>query len=389
VLNIDNIFETMMSNQLETPNNLEYKRGTVLIVDDLIENLQILNGLLSDEGYNVRSAINGKLAVNSARANPPDLVLLDVRMPGMDGYEACRLLKTDDRTKDVPVIFLSAAEDVNSKVNGLKAGAIDYITKPFEIEEILARVDTHLTIQRLQEKLKLKNRELKAVARQREEVEDIIRHDIKGPLLPIINFPGLIKKNSHLSEKQLKYLDRIEEAGHRILKLIDRSDFLIKMENQAYSVQKDVVDLIPIIESIRSELANESNKFHIKLRALLDNKPIDQNDVFMITGDEDICHTMLENLIKNAVEASLENQTVTISLKQSSAQEIIIHNQTMVPECIQDKFFDKYVTFGKKKGTGLGTYSAKLAAKTLRGKISMTTSEENGTQIEIQFPACT
>jgi two-component system, sensor histidine kinase and response regulator len=199
-------------------------KGDILIVDDLKENLDILNSVLCEEGYQVRSMMNGQAALDSAQETPPDLILLDIRMPEMDGYETCSVLKKDPRTKHVPVVFISAISDVNSKIKGLQAGAIDYITKPFEIEVLLARVDIYLTIQNLQKKLKDTSEAFESIDRQRAEVEKSIRHDIKGPLLPIINFPGMIKKQSLLTEKQLKFLDRIEEAGHRILKVIEDSD---------------------------------------------------------------------------------------------------------------------------------------------------------------------
>lgn len=378
--------EREMNNQATIDRDLGTKNGSILIVDDLKENLQILNSILSEEGYCVRSAINGRLALNSARANPPDLILLDIRMPEMDGYETCHYLKIDDDTKDIPVIFLSALRDVDSKVNGFKAGAVDYITKPFEIDEILARVDTHLTIRKLQNQLVLKNQALEKVARHREEVEDIIHHDIKGPLLPIINFPGLIRKNPALTEKQLKFLDRIEQAGYRILKLIERSDFLIQMENHTYSVQSMPIDLIQVIENVRGDLSDEISKNSIAVNLILNNKSIDPSNDFFILGDEFLCYTMFVNLIKNAIEASVENQTVTISLRENNlAQELVIHSQTTVPEGIRDRFFEKYATYGKKKGTGLGTYSAKLAAETMGGQIDMTTSEESGTSVRIVF----
>ena len=127
------------------------KQDDILIVDDTPANLQVLAQLLTEQGYRVRPAPSGSLALKSAQRNPPDLVLLDIMMPGMDGYEVCRRLKEDERTRKVPVIFLSALSETLNKTQAFSAGAVDYITKPFQAEEVLARVKTHLALYTLQQ----------------------------------------------------------------------------------------------------------------------------------------------------------------------------------------------------------------------------------------------
>jgi PleD family two-component response regulator len=125
-------------------------RAGILIVDDTPANLTVLSRILSNEGYRVRPAISGDLALRAAQKVPPDLVLLDIQMPGMDGYEVCRRLKADELTHDVPVIFISALEDALDKVRAFQVGGCDYITKPFQIEEVLARVENQLALLRQQ-----------------------------------------------------------------------------------------------------------------------------------------------------------------------------------------------------------------------------------------------
>ncbi|MDR1854371.1 MAG: response regulator [Azoarcus sp.] len=125
----------------------------ILIVDDTVGSLNLLADLLSGAGYVVRAAQDGRMALRSARARPPELILLDVRMPGMDGYELCTLLKRDERTRDVPVIFLSALHETGDMVKGFSLGAVDYVGKPFQPDEVLARVRTHIELRRLQTKL--------------------------------------------------------------------------------------------------------------------------------------------------------------------------------------------------------------------------------------------
>ncbi len=125
----------------------------ILIVDDETANLKLLKDLLSREGYEVRPADRPQLAINSALAKPPALILLDVRMPEMDGFEVCKRLKQDSRTGDIPIIFISALQDVKDKIRGFEAGGVDYITKPFQEAEILARVRTHIQLHRMQQNL--------------------------------------------------------------------------------------------------------------------------------------------------------------------------------------------------------------------------------------------
>ena len=132
-------------------------RGNILIVDDLPDNLRLLRDALSEQGYKVRSATTGIMALRAARSPATDLILLDIKLPDLDGYEVCRKLKSDDCTADIPVIFLSALNETFNKVQGLAVGGVDYIAKPFQIEELLARVETHLTIQRLRISLKEQN----------------------------------------------------------------------------------------------------------------------------------------------------------------------------------------------------------------------------------------
>src|SRR5512137_1839850 len=138
--------------------NEEMKVGfnRLLVVDDTAANRQLLTNLLTEQGYIVHPASDGELALEFVRSTIPDLILLDIRMPGMDGYEVCRRLKADERTRDIPIIFISILEDERDKVQGFRAGAVDYITKPFQPEEVLARIQTHLRLRELTERLEQK-----------------------------------------------------------------------------------------------------------------------------------------------------------------------------------------------------------------------------------------
>ncbi len=149
----------------------DHPRGDIVIVDDTLPNLHVLSNMLTGQGYEVRGAPNGATALRMIHAEPPDLVLLDVRMPGMDGYDVCRQLKARDATRAIPVIFLSALDDVADKVKGFDVGGVDYITKPFQLAEVLARVQTHLSLRSLQKQLEAQNAQLQLEIAERERAE--------------------------------------------------------------------------------------------------------------------------------------------------------------------------------------------------------------------------
>jgi putative two-component system response regulator len=143
--------------------------GSILIVDDAPENLQVLVRILTAQGYKPRAARSGKLALQAAENDPPDLILLDIMMPGMDGYEVCRQLKASDKLKEIPVIFLSALDDADDKVKAFAAGCVDYVAKPFHLDEVKARVDVHMKLRQLQTELGTRNRHL----------EDLVRDQVR------------------------------------------------------------------------------------------------------------------------------------------------------------------------------------------------------------------
>lgn len=144
-----------MDNSLLPPS-----KGDILLVDDTLPNLRLLSTMLMEHGFEVRGVPNGAMALTVVRASPPDLILLDINMPGLNGYEVCQQLKADPQTETIPVIFISALDEVLDKVRAFAVGGVDYITKPFQVEEILVRVKTHLTIRNLQQQLQQANEEL-------------------------------------------------------------------------------------------------------------------------------------------------------------------------------------------------------------------------------------
>lgn len=162
--------EILMQEQQETG-----LKGDILIVDDTPNNLRLLSAMLAQQGYQVRKAINGKIALKGAQMAPPDLILLDINMPEMNGYEVCQKLKSIPETSKIPIIFISALDEALDKVKAFEVGGVDYITKPFQVPEVLARIENQLAQTRLNEELKIKNKQLEQEISDREKAEVEIR----------------------------------------------------------------------------------------------------------------------------------------------------------------------------------------------------------------------
>lgn len=158
--------------------------GNILVVDDTPANLRLLAGMLTEHHYKVRPVPNGMLALGAAQAAPPDLILLDINMPGMNGYEVCQALKSNPKTRDIPVIFISALDEVTDKVKAFEVGGVDYVTKPFQFAEVMARIETHLTLRWLRQKLEEANQYLEK--RVQERTAELVRlHNASDRFVPL------------------------------------------------------------------------------------------------------------------------------------------------------------------------------------------------------------
>ena len=173
----------------------------ILIVDDIQKNLQLLANTLYDAGYEIAMAESGKEALEFLKDTLPDLILLDVMMPELSGFEVCKILKEDDRTKSVPVIFLTAKVETDSIIEGFELGAVDYVTKPFNSSELLSRVKTHVELKRSRDKLIEYNIELIKLNKTKSEFLGIAVHDLKNPLQGVMSFSDLLLQKFNESEE--------------------------------------------------------------------------------------------------------------------------------------------------------------------------------------------
>lgn len=370
------------------------KRWRILVVDDEPNNLQLMMQILNDH-YQLAFAANGSKALEVARKLETDLILLDIMMPDMDGYEVCRKLKAEEKTRHIPVIFITARDDIEDETKGLELGAIDYIAKPISPSIVKARVKNHIELKIAREKIEKQKRrledqntELLRAAQFREDVERITRHDLKTPLNAIIALPQYISMKGNLSEEQIDYLKTIEESGLRMLNMINLSLDLFRMERGMYQFHPDRVNISKIINKIISEMQYYAEMKNLSVKILINGNPPGGKDIFL-QGETLLCYSMLANLIKNAFEASPEEEQITVAVNDGDGNDtmgtVSIHNKGAVPEEIRDRFFDKYVTSGKKTGIGLGTYSARLIAGIQGGSIEMDTSDEKGTAVTVRL----
>lgn len=361
-------------------------RKTVMIVDDVPENIDVLREILKD-GYRIKVATSGEAALAVARsADPPDVILLDVVMPGMGGMEACRALAADGATSRIPVLFVTSRDDPVDEAEGFAAGAVDYIHKPANPHIVKARVKAHLELKAAREELEKKNEVLSENLRLREGVEAIGRHDLKSPLNVILNVPGLLLSTETISGEGKELLDLVTDAGRRMLEMINRSIDIYKMENGTYVLRKAPVDALKILSQIESAQKQAAERKRLSLRISVCGRAPAADDRFVVPAEEMLVYSMLSNLVVNAMEASPPGGAITVAFIDGDASTVSIHNRGAIPEAVRGRFMQKLATAGKEHGTGLGAYSARLIATTLGGAIDFRTSEEAGTTITVRLP---
>jgi CheY-like chemotaxis protein len=358
---------------------------SILIVDDEEINIDILVEALGNN-YDLSVTMDGETALQAIADHPPDLILLDIMMPGMDGYEVCRKIKADENTRDIPVIFVTVMTEEAGEIKGFDSGAVDYITKPLSPPRVQARVRTHLALHAAQKKLKHQNQALREAARLREEIESIMRHDIKTPLSAIIGVPQLLLMDTGRDPGEVQQLRMIEQSGYRLLQMINLSLDLMKMERGVYTLEPAPVDLLDLIGKIARELEPILTAKGISLILNVDGRPPVIEAAFPVYGEELLCYCMLSNLLKNPFEASPQDAAVSIDFITGATAEIHIRNAGTVPADIRDRVFDKYVTANKDSGIGLGTYSAKLTAETQGGTVALDSSQDRHTTVTVQMP---
>lgn len=270
-------------------------RGSILTVDDTPDNLRLLSTVLSRQGFQVRKALDGQQAIASTHAKLPDLILLDIKMPEMNGYEVCQSLKADPQTAEVPIIFISALDDVFDKVTAFAVGGADYITKPFQEAEVLARVENQIRLRRLRQQLKDQNKELTRSNRELEQFAYIVSHDLQQPLQSVTGYATLllVQYAATLDVEAQDYLNQMVEAGERMQRLIQNLLTYAKLGQAEQALEwVDCSDVVQqAVDNLRGAIAERA----IELTC----EPLPQ-----IKGIETYLIQLFQNLLSNAVKFS-------------------------------------------------------------------------------------
>jgi PleD family two-component response regulator len=358
---------------------VDKRRATILVVDDVASNIDVISGILKGT-YQVKVANSGENALRIAQTEPqPNLILLDVMMPEMDGMEVCRRLKENEQTEHIPVIFLTAKSDITDMTEGFKNGAVDYITKPANPAILNARVNTHIQLSKSYNTLKDKLNTVIENSQLRSDVERMTRHDIKNPLAAIINTSEILLDNGELAgSEQTTQLEIIRKSSYDMLNMINRSLDLYKMEVGTYVSKAKVFDLAITLNNVVRDCRINAKGSDVVIQYTAPES-------CMVNAESLLCFTLFSNLIKNAVEASPKKGVVKVFIQKKSNVSVSIHNMGVIPEDIRDTFFEKYSTSGKEGGTGLGTYSAKLMATVQKASIVVKSDQKTGTTITTVF----
>jgi two-component system, NtrC family, sensor kinase len=394
----------------------DYK-ANILVVDDTVANLRLLVNLLVERGYKVRPASNGIMALSAARTEPPDLILLDILMPNMDGYEVCKQLKADQLTHEIPVIFISAVSEVLDKVKAFAMGGVDYITKPFQVEEVLARVETHLVIRNLQRSLKEKNEQLEITLQQLRTTQNQllefekmaalgnlvagVAHEINTPI-------GIsVTAASVLSEDATDFLT-IYKSGK--MKRADLETFLDTAKESSSMILanlKRAADLVQSFKQVAVDQSSESQRcFYLKeyleeiILSLIGNLKRTKHRI-EITGDTNLTlnsypgtlSQIVTNLVMNSLihaYAEKEAGQIQIDFKQEGEQLILQYSddgQGIKPENM-NQIFDPFFTTNRSQGsTGLGLHIVyNLITQKLRGTIQCESQVGMGTKFTLKLP---
>ncbi|MGE8067598.1 ATP-binding response regulator [Pseudomonas sp. NPDC089569] len=359
------------------------RQPTILVVDDAVNNLRLMSELLADH-YRVRIAHNGQKALKMCTSDePPDLVLLDVMMPGMDGFEVAQRMREHPVSDEIPIIFVTALDDLKSRHRGLDLGAMDFVRKPVDPSELLLRVRNFMRYIVLHKQRQAHYDEMLNAARLRQDIDRMLLHDVKGPLAGVIGLTQQMLGGQRLSISQNDKLTMIEETVAQVLGTIDLSAEIFKIETGRYQLHPQPVPLGEMLHKVANLNRATFSSRKITLSVDTDTGGTDQP---IAQGDPNLCFSAFHNLMKNACEAAPTGSKVSITLHDRTPLAVTIENQGTVPPGMRDLLFVKGAT-SKRGGSGLGTYSAKLLIEAQGGSITLETfDEDNRTVVSVTLP---
>ncbi len=361
----------------------------ILVVDDHPENLAVLEADLEEAAYRVVLADGGLTALEQVATKRPDLVLLDISMPGIDGLEVCRRLRAEPDTADLPVIMVTGRDAPSDIVAGLDAGANDYVTKPLQPETVLARIRAQLRLKRLQDELKQTIHQLEELQRLRADFVAMVTHDMKAPLTSVVGFSSMLLDDAlgRCPSGEFRVaLRNIYDNGRKMTQLIN--DFLTfsRIEAGKLEIQFEPVDLNLSIVQVASLLQYQADRKQIRIDYTPPGEPLPR-----VRGDGVQIERAISNVLTNAIKYSPEEQPVRVSL-QPRDDWLVIEIEDRGPGIPQDllpHLFDRYFRVRspkKAEGIGLGLSIVKSIVEAHGGSVEIETQEGQGTQVTLRFP---
>lgn len=381
---------------LSSKGNKEFK---ILIVDDVPKNIQVLGNILINKDYQISYTQDGHHAISLLKKIKFDLILLDIMMPEIDGYEVCRKIMADPETADIPIIFLSAKADKDSVIKGFKLGARDYVTKPFNAEELLARVKTHLDLKdkteqlsemnhSLEDKVRKRTKELKAANKEllkldnaKNDFLNIISHELRTPLNGIQGLTTLLTDSTEKKE-QLSYIDNILEASDRLVRFSEKALLITSLNSGKYIMKKSDIKLNDfLIECFESKLKNTKKKFKFNIEIIPEN--------LTINADSYLLKDCFESIIDNSIKYSGDNCEISFTAKSKNNQILInfSDNGKGFSDIAKDSLFNYFYSEDvmHTEGLGLGLASVKLIMENHNGSIEISNNDNGGANVDLIF----
>ncbi len=365
--------------------------GKVLIVDDMPDNLNILMIFLKTQGYQVFQSKNGEKALEIAYQERPDIILLDVMMPGIDGFETCRRLKESEITKHIPVIFMTALSDTEHKIKGFEIGAVDYIGKPFQYQEVLARVKTHVTFYQQRKEIEALREQDRIYYENLSQVKDELMrtasHDLKSPLGNIMTSIFLLQDHISTDDEQGQLLiQTVQRGADRMLNLITELLDVARIE-AGYDLNQSDVNICYLLQQMIQEHRATAGEKQITLTC-----QCEQTDITLHI-DEPLMSRALQNLISNAVKYTPEGGQVTViaHTTDDNVELKVIDTGLGIPEDALPQLFDKFYRVNnarhlKENGTGLGLNIVQTIVEQHAGTIQVESILGEGSTFTIALP---
>ena len=371
---------------------IDLKNAKILIVDDLPENIKVLGSILKNEGFNVAVANDGNMALKIATNIIPDLLLLDVMMPNMNGFELATLLSENETTKNIPIIFITAKNETEAIVEGFKLGAVDYITKPFNPAELIVRVYNHLELKFSKDIISKQKEELMLLNKSKDKFFSIISHDLRSPFSGFLGLTDLLEQESESFDKDdiRIFSKKMNNAAKDLYSLLENLLEWSRSQMNKISFTPQQVNIIDIIINLGKLFEQTLDQ---KLLNLVVNNHTNQKDVFVF-ADSYMVNTILRNLISNAIKFSHKGSKIEIEIFDNHTDFININvkdygvgiNENNLSNLF--KIDNKLVTKGteNEKGTGLGLLLCYDFVLKNNGRINVKSKVGEGTIFEISLP---